>query len=121
MNKYLHIVNWLREKDYISWAISTSGSSVLIDSETREEVATARVFMLASILPTAKKMIMKELRDNGIREIKFTEEYIIDKNQWEAFIIGDGYAIEHGTGDGGDEALYEAIVSYALNTRGRNG
>ena len=102
--KYQGIVNWLQEDSWCIVGFTSRGEAAVMEKETGVEVSDLPTFLIASILPTAKRKVVHQLRKQGHEAIQFQEVCYADRCEChivvattEVAAIGRGETLEQAT------------------------
>ena len=108
---YKGIVDWLQEDGFVLMAFNDQGEVSLMEKATGREVNDLSSFLIATVLPIAKKKIayilQNEMKGDRPNEVKFEEVQTDDK--YETIIWGDGNVHSVGTGATFEYATVNAI------------
>lgn len=112
---YKGIVNWLQGDGFVLMGFSDKGEVTLMEKHTGKEVNDLPSFLIATVLPIAKKKITYELMKK-CDYVTFTETY--DGGVWSANIseryrdVGREFGFYVGQGETAEYAMVSAIENF---------
>ena len=112
------IAEWLREDDYLSLGVDNMGHLIVIETQTGKEINTVTAYMIASLLPLAKKKIAGELSKKYL-SVSFRE--VFSAGTYNCLIMGDNNLLASAKGNNGDLAMLDAVANFIKLERGCNG
>ena len=119
---YKGIVDWLQADGFVLMGFSEKGEVTLMEKVTGREVNDLSSFLIATVLPIAKKKIahilQSEMKGDRPNEVKFEEVQTDDK--YETIIWGDGNVHSVGTGATFEYATVNAIEIFIKNKEMNN-
>ena len=110
---YKGIVDWLQEDDFVLMGFSEQGEVTLMEKTTGREVNDLSSFLIATVLPIAKKKITHLVMEAGYNLVCFEETYKDDK--YLTSIHANGLVISIGNGATFEYATVNAIENYIRN------
>ena len=113
---YQGIVDWLQEDGFVLLGFSGKGEVSLMEKVTGEEVNDIPAFLVASVLPIAKKKVSHLLLTEGAVMVSFVEERVGDV--YKTTILNGGASVAYGTSTSFEKASVMAIEQFILNKKG---
>ena len=83
-----------------------------MEKMTGEEVNDIPSFLVASVLPIAKKKVAQVLIKEGFTKVYFKEEYICASEGYVAHIFGDMMLRGYGRGESFEKATVHAVENF---------
>jgi hypothetical protein len=113
---YKGIVNWLQEDGFVLMGFSDKGEVTLMEKHTGKDVNDLSAFLIATVLPIAKKKVVYLEKD----KVEFVEVHL-PSGTISAFIYGgEERLISEGEGETGEYAMVNAIENYIKNKERMN-
>ena len=107
---YKGIVDWLQEDDFVLMGFSKRGEVALMEKLTGKEVNDLPAFLIATVLPIAKKKITHLVMEAGYNLVCFEETFKDDK--YLTSIHANGLVVSIGEGETFEYATVSAIENY---------
>lgn len=107
---YQGIVNWLQRDNFVMLGFAQHGEAVMMERDTGREVSDLPSFLIASILPVAKRKVAQQLMEK-CDYVEFKET--VDKDGCHARITERYYEANRGSGffNGSGETMEYAMIS----------
>ncbi len=114
---YKGIVDWLQADGFVLMGFSEQGEITLMEKATGREVNDLPSFLIATVLPIAKKKVAHILQSGmkGDRPNRVTFEEIQTNDTYETVIWGDGNVYSTGEGITFEYATVHAIENFIIN------
>ena len=126
---YKGIVNWLQEDGFVLMAFNDKGEVSLMEKATGTEVNDLPSFLIATVLPIAKKKVISmctypvkfvEIHNTPTERPSETGALSYTQHNVESFIYSNDSVVSMGKGITGEYAMVDAIENFIKNKETMN-